>query len=826
MATYTVKEGDTLSEIAQKFINQYGFSSTYDYVDELAKINNLKDPDYIVIGQNLKLDGEATPVKSTTTSRVRIDVFGLQSNTDSTMYISWTWSKDNTENYQIIWYYDTGDSFWFIGSDSTVKDTQATYSAPSNAIGIKVKIKPISKTHKVNDTETAYWTAGWSEEKSYYFSNNPPKTPPVPTVTIEKLRLKAEVDGLGDLNAKQIEFQVVKDNSFVVETGKANILTTNYASYSCEVAVGSNYRVRCRAIRDKKTSDWSDYSDAIGTAPTAPSGFTKCKASSESSVYFEWNTVKYATSYDIEYAEEIKYFDGSSNTTTVNSIEFTHYEITGLESGKEYFFRLRAVNEDGTSSWTKPSSVVLGKPPAAPTTWSSTTTAVIGEPLTLYWVHNSEDGSNQTYADLELIINGNPESHIIRYTEDEDDDDKNGFFSINTSRYTEGAIIKWRVRTAGVTLVYGDWSIERSVEIYSKPSLALTVTDSNDNPLDVLTSFPLHVSALASPNTQAPVGYHITITSNDDYETVDNLGNTVYVNTGDQVFSRYYDISQALRVNISANDLSLENNMSYTLVCFVSMDSGLTAESSIDFTVHWTDEEFEPNAEIGVNLDDYTAYINPYCKNEHEELIEGIMLSVYRREFDGSFTELATGIDNLSNTFITDPHPALDFARYRIVATTVSTGKVSYYDVPGYPVGCKSIIIQWNEEWSNFDVTEESELAQPPWTGSMLNLQYNVDVSEKNNTDKTLVEYIGRKHPVSYYGTQLGTSSTMSTTIPKSDKDTLYALRRLAVWMGDVYIREPSGIGYWANVDVSFNQKHRDTTIPVSLDVKRVAGGA
>ena len=47
-------------------------------------------------------------------------------------------------------------------------------------------------------------------------------------------------------------------------------------------------------------------------------------------------------------------------------------------------------------------------------------------------------------------------------------------------------------------------------------------------------------------------------------------------------------------------------------------------------------------------------------------------------------------------------------------------------------------------------------------------------------------------------------SLLVKTIVDKNDKETLYALRRLAKWMGDVYVREPSGSGYWANVTVSF----------------------
>ena len=180
----------------------------------------------------------------------------------------------------------------------------------------------------------------------------------------------------------------------------------------------------------------------------------------------------------------------------------------------------------------------------------------------------------------------------------------------------------------------------------------------------------------------------------------------------------------------------------------------------------------------------------------------------------------------MNNTYITDPHPALDYARYRIVAMEKNTGAVSYYDLPGVPIGEKSIVLQWDEDWTSFDVTENSSRQKPAWTGSLLKLPYNIDVSDSYSMDTSMVEYIGRKRPVSYYGTQLGETSTWSTVIPKDNAEILFALRRLAVWTGDVYVREPSGTGYWANVTVSFNLRHLDKTIPISLSIKRVEGGA
>jgi len=814
--TYTVEKGDTLWTIAQKF------GTT---VANLVGLNNIKDPDLIVTGYELKIDGEASEPTENLTSTPIIDMFGLQSNTDRTIYATWTWSKDHTKEYQVIWYYDTGDNIWFIGNDSTVKDNQSLYNAPSNAVKIKFKVKPISETRTVNKSETVYWTANWSTEKTYSFVDNPPLVPPVPTVSIEQYKLIAVLDNL-DLNATSVHFQVVKDNASVFKTSNTTIRSDySYARYTCYVDAGSEYKVRCRSERDGQYSKWSEYSNNYSTIPSTPAGIDTCRANSETSVYLEWAPVKTAKTYDIEYATKREYFDGSDQTKTETGIEYTRYEKTGLETGEQYFFRIRAVNDQGHSAWSEIKSITIGKAPAAPTTWSSTTTVITGDPLSLYWVHNAEDESSQTTAELELYINGVKETHTIQNSTDEDEKDKTSVYVVNTATYIEGTKLQWRVRTAGITGVYGDWSIQRTVDIYAPATLALSVTDSSGSHIDILKSFPLYVKGIAGPRTQTPIGYHLSVTSNEIYETVDSVGNIKTVNKGEQVYSKYFDISDQLLVELSASNLNLENNIKYTVTCVVSMDSGLTAEESAEFTVAWTDIEYEPNCEIGIDTETYTASIRPYCKDIVGNLIENVTLSVYRREFDGSFTELVSGIDNTSETFITDPHPALDFARYRIVAVTNDTGAVSYYDVPGYPVGGKAVIIQWDEDWTSFDTSNEDELEQPTWSGSMLKLPYNIDVSDSNKTDVALVEYIGRSHPISYYGTQLGATSTWSVEIEKSDKETLYALRRLAKWMGDVYVREPSGSGYWANISVAFSQKHRELTIPVTLDITRVEGG-
>lgn len=757
--------------------------------------------------------------------------FGIQAGTDRTVYATWSWTRDHTKGYNVRWYYDTGDTngsgtIWFIGNDSEVTNMQNTYSAPSNAKRVRFIVKPVSETYKNGDNDIPYWTdADWSTEKIYNFTSNIPTTPSAPTVKLEKYLLTASLDNV-DTDATIIQFQVLKDNSIIFATGQVTVEGDyKYAQYSCYVDAGSEYKVRCRGCRNSLFSEWSEYSEKLVTIPATPSGFTECYAKTNTSVYLEWEAVNTAKTYEIEYANDISYFDSSDKTTTISGIESTRYEKTGLEKGDTYYFRLRAVNDTGSSPWSEFASTTVGKAPGAPTTWSSTTTAIVGEALSLYWVHNSEDGSSQTYAELELFVNNASEVITIQNSTEEDTKDKTSVYILNTTKYEEGNTIKWRVRTRGVTETYGEWSVQRSIDIYAPPTLTLTLLDTNGDPIETLESFPIRVTAVSGTSAQRAIGFHLSVTSNETYDTVDALGNPKTISQGDTLYSRYFDRSPDLSVTLSASDIRLSNNISYKVTCVASMNSGLTAESSVDFTVGWSGTSNNVNCKIYIDTDTYAASISPYCKLKDGTYPEDLKLAVYRREYNGKFTEIASEIDNAKNTFVTDPHPALDYARYRIVATSVTTGLVDYYDAPAYPVNGTAVVIQWDEAWSEYDQGIDDTLASPLWNGSMIKLPYNIDISDSNSKDVTLVEYIGREHPVDYYGTHLGTKSTWNMDIPASDKEAIYALRRLQNWMGSVYVREPSGAGYWASISVSFSKKHCEVKIPVTIEVTRVEGG-
>lgn len=883
VSTYTVKRGDTLWAICTEYASSISGNTTNAKIDTVVKLNNIKNRDLIYVGQVLKFSGSTSSSTSSNASQATVSGFGLQSDDTSgrAMIVNWKWSKTDTAGYTVRWQqYLNGK---WVGSDTDIaypEDMycQSTFSADKSATKVKFQVRPY---YKKNDKITYWSDVKWSTAQEYDFSNNPPLAPDTPTAKLDELdgrKLVISINNIiaEDLDAKYIQFNIVKNNTSSIHTSSNVTIntSTNYVSYEYTVDYGADYKVRARSVSAKdKTSGWSAFCNNVGTKPCAPKEITTYRRNKRSdgsiSAYLEWTAVSNATSYIVEYTTLRENFEtGTENwdekpTAGAN----TSIEITDIAVGSDYFFRVRAVNSNGESEPTDIVTIPIGEPPAAPTTWSSANSAFVGESMELNWTHNSRDGSAQTWAQLSLKINdGDWKSFTFENTTNSTTGEQT-----DTDTFTYGTVIsykgelhvkmdtshadlkdakiQWKVRTAGVTDAFSDidWSVDRTIHIYEKPDLILSVTSdlAGQTLVETLTGLPFYIRGkvdLDSYKLQRPIGYHLRVvytpaSTSDFYETVDDAGRTKTVSSGDAVYSKYFDTDKEIEdeqsgtstkgdllVEMSAINIDLESGMTYTVYCTADMSTGLSVEQSYEFTVNWTDAEYTISATINVNEGDYTASIIPYCEDVDGNLVEDVTLSVYRREYDGTLTKISSGIPN-NGTAIFDPHPALDYARYRLIAKDDHTGAISFYDIPGYHIGCTSVIVQWDEAWSQFETSEEYSVEAPAQSGSMLVLPYNVKISDNRKRDVTRVTYAGRQYPVSYHGSAISEGSSWSTVIPKNDAETIYALRRLSLWAGPVYIREPSGMGFWANVVPTFSIDGKSVTVPVTLDVTRVEGG-
>lgn len=691
------------------------------------------------------------------------------------------------------------------------------------------------------DSDGTRVSSDWSEySDNVEITQEDIPAPSTPSVSIKNLKLTASVTVYENM-VSHVDFELVQDNKTTVGSGLYSAkLSKNYAAYTWTVSPGHEYKVRARCRNGKsRVSAYSQFSSSVSTSPGKVSAFKKITATSETSVTLTWDKATTAESYEVQYTDNKTYFDASPDNVKSTTVEgVTTAIVTGLDTGKIWYFRVRATNSSGSSGWSKIGSCRIGTTPTAPTTWSYTSTVPVGKDAVLNWVHNDEDESEQKSAEVRLTINGTASVFTVS--------GKTAVYKVKTGSYKDGTIIYWEVRTKGAMPSFGPWSTKRQITIYAPVTVNISLyTDSNWlwDPFEfavdtiysakgegrtlltdgVITHLPLYLTAIAYPTTQTTVTFSVSIIANAAYDTLDDFGRTLRVQKGAEVYKKMFSPikNNKLNLTLSAGDVNLESNMNYTIKVTAAMSSGLTGEASQDIEIAWMSDTIEPDADVAIDFNSMCAHIHPFCGNGYTDAL----LSVYRREYDGTFTPIAVNIDGDDGTTVTDPHPALDYARYRITALSKVNGLMSFTDLPAQEVGCSSIIIQWDEEWTPFDIDDLGILAEAPYSGSMLVLPYNVDVQNNVNRDVSLVEYIGRQSPVSYYGTQRGETASWSSDIPATDTETLYQIRRLAQYAGDVYVREPSGIGYWANITVNYKIEHTKTVVPITLDIKRVDGG-
>lgn len=767
---------------------------------------------------------------ATTATNVHVE---LQSGTDRTLLVTWACSNEHVDHYIVKWQYTAGDKkngdyIWFEGSSTNVDNGDLktnTYDAPANAKKARVSIRPIAKKRKQNKTEQAYWTVPASTFVPKTFTSVADAATPTsgPSLVLSGTKIVASLL-ITDENSKEIQFQIYNiTDSKTVDTSKGITITVNAATYSHKVSSGDKYKARCRCANSAdKWSDWGPWSEVCVTKPTKVTSLKSIKALSTTSVLLDWTYVKTADDYTIEYATSISYFDKSSSLVSTATASTSILQLDGLETGQTYYFRIRANNTAGSSAWfpdysakiiANTISITLGAVPYAPTTWSDSTVVKKGDPIVLNWVHNPSDGSDQKTARINYSINGIPASTITVVGEIYQ-------WTIETSDFDDSSNITWVIATAGATSSYGPDSTTRSVMVYENPTVSCSIQNG-----DTITGYPFVFTLTAKPDTQNVLAYNVSIKSMQGYETQDEFGNPTYIAEQQIIYQKIIsDSSHNYEVSLTPGDINMDNNKTYMLDFSVTMSSGLSDSAYVIFNTAWVEATMYPNAFIGIMESTLSALIQAYCEDVNGNPVTDVILSVYRRDYNGEFTAIQTDIDSVGLNIV-DPHPALDFARYRVVSMSKTTGAIDFTDIPGVEVGIKEIIIQWEDSWSHYSGDSEDELVDPIMSGSILRLPYNIDVSDNYKPDVELIEYIGRKRPVSYYGTQLGETATWSVEVPATDKETIYSLRRLAIWQGDVYVREPSGSGYWAHIEVSMTQTHLELSIPVSLTITRVEGG-
>ncbi len=195
----------------------------------------------------------------------------------------------------------------------------------------------------------------WSETFKFYTKEAPPSVPELifPTNGSTKLPLEIVFKWQKINKAKNYEIEISKTNTFTETLYKDLTNDTTYSAIGLELF--TNYFWRVRSINDGGSSNWSKIF-SFRTKDLAPEDITELVYPANGqenlpiSFTFKWNNVNRALGYELNIATNSN-FEPSSIVSVFEKIYNTEKVISGLEYNKNYFWRVRAWNEDGKAPW-------------------------------------------------------------------------------------------------------------------------------------------------------------------------------------------------------------------------------------------------------------------------------------------------------------------------------------------------------------------------------------------------------------------------------------------------------------------------------------------
>lgn len=416
---------------------------------------------------------------------------GIQQDTTAQgvrLYIQYKCTWNNCNGVNVRWdYYDSSTSSWIYGNTSTeAKETTVYYDVPQNVTQARVELVPQPTT--VNGAP-----AFGGGNITHIFNVGDwtiPGKGDAPEISISKdIELKLVLDNIAQTPTpvEGVMFEVYKKehneqqgslyqkvNAAVYNGHAEATVTVTYGAEFTAKSVYYNHRNNFDADGFPTNGTASDPTQPIKSAPLPVEGFgityQIISAGAMLNLTMIWTENVDANEYEIQYTN---YDYDWALVEKVQSITTDqHSYILQLQNGGHYRFRIRAKNDAGNSSWYE-TDKSFGLAPLAPTTWSDVTRKLNDGSFTLYWKHNSRDSTREIKAELVIRPENEPEKTITvsRQNQDEKDWYKNNVYELDTRFYLTSTTVFWKVRTCGESGEYGEWSIEKEIQIYAQPGI-------------------------------------------------------------------------------------------------------------------------------------------------------------------------------------------------------------------------------------------------------------------------------------------------------------------------------------------------------------------
>lgn len=257
----------------------------------------------------------------------------------------------------------------------------------------------------------------------------------------------------------------------------------------------------------------------------------------------------------------------------------------------------------------------------------------------------------------------------------------------------------------------------------------------------------------------------------------------------------------------------LDDGAAYRITAIARDSYGQTAETSIDFEVHWAHQAIIPDGEVVIDSSRMVAILTPQLP-AGAILTEGDTCDIYRLSIDPP--QLIYEGAEFGETYI-DQYPALGIhSGYRFVYKTANGDYTTATDD-----------IAWYDTLNHDDEILDAFGVIIDFAGIQVTLPYNVSLSHKWEKDFIETKYLGGSVQGDWNPAVSRTSSVNAIVMDDEDFDPvdIESIRQLAVYPGVCHIRTPEGSSFACNIDVSEDRENKQWVVPrahIQLSITRV----
>lgn len=548
-----------------------------------------------------------------------------------------------------------------------------------------------------------------------------------------------------------------------------------------------------------------------GTVPAAPTSVTAVSTDITGTVRvtFDW-AWEDATVAELSWADHADAWESTDGPSTYE-IDNTHasaWNISGLDTGKTWYIRVRLASGSGDSTtygaYSDIVAVDLSSAPTVPILALSSAVITEDGSVTASWSFASSDGTTQASAELATVADGVytklAEVETAQYIT----------ISAEDAEWTNGNTYDLAVRVTSASGKQSDWSEAASVTVAEPLEIAITstslveqtITEDEDLTRTVmsLTELPLTLTVTGADEggttrviIERAEAYHMIRPDERDYNGFEGETVLIYSQIGEDAIS------------IDLDDLTghLDDGALYRLIATVQDGLGQSAETEQLFEVHWTHQALIPTATVTVDTTNLVTQITPVAP-------EGALLTdtcdIYRLSVDRP--ELIYPNAEFGTTYV-DPYPTIgELGGHRLVFRTANGDYIT-----------EDNTLAWTDYNSEID-TDYNIIEFG--TGRVM-LQYDVDLSHTWKKDFIETQYLGGSIQGDW-NQAVSRTGSFAANVVTDDVETIEEMRRLAVYPGVCHVRTKDGSSYAADVQVSesYSQDTAHKIVAFTLTITRV----